>query len=119
MTIKEQIRQEIERRIKDCKELKDLLAFLDTLQEESDCRFPQYDDIVEKVFGAGNLESWDFWEAKQLVNLAKEELLESLQKPDTNLEEEIDSWIKNGPITNTKYIIETAKYFYYLGKNKI
>lgn len=128
MTIKEQIRQEIERRIKVCEncnltELKDLLDFLDTLQEPG-CRFPQYDDIVEKVFGMGNLESWEYSEAEQLVNLAKEELLESLQKSDINLDEEIDSWLKNGSITDTRYdnysdsdIIETAKHFYSLGQN--
>lgn len=144
MTIEEQIRQEIERRIKVCEdyakcnptdptqvgnnaqiiELKDLLSFLDSLQEPG-CRFPQYDNIVDKVFGAGNLESWEYSEAEQLVNLAKEELLESLQKSDKNLDEEIDLWLKNGPITitDTKYdktdIIETAKYFYSLGQNYV
>ena len=119
MGIKEQIRQEIERRIKVCEdcnltdptrvgnnaqinELKGLLDFLNALQEP-ECRFPQYDNIVDKVFGAGNLESWERNEAEQLVNLAKEELLESLQKSDVNLDEEINSWLKNGPITDTRY----------------
>ena len=52
--------------------------FIASLQQEP--RFPQYDNIVEKVFGAGNLEGWERDEAEMLVALAKEELLKSLQQ---------------------------------------
>ena len=48
-----------------------------SLQKEP--RFPQYDNIVEKIFGAGNLDGWERDEAEMLVALAKEELLKSLQ----------------------------------------
>lgn len=43
-------------------------------------RFPHYNDIIEKVFGACNLESWEYKEAESLVHLAKEELLKDLQE---------------------------------------
>lgn len=43
-------------------------------------KFPHYNDIIDKVFGAGNLESWEYKEAEALVHLAKEELLKDLQK---------------------------------------
>ena len=56
----------------------DILSFIASLQQEP--RFPQYDNIVEKIFGAGNLEGWEFREAEMLVALAKEELLKSLQQ---------------------------------------
>ena len=56
----------------------ELLDLIDSLQQEP--RFPQYDNIVEKVFGAGNLEGWERDEAEILVALAKEELLKSLQQ---------------------------------------
>lgn len=55
-----------------------LSNFIRSLQQEP--RFPQYDNIVEKVFGAGNLEGWERDEAEMLVALAKEELLKSLQR---------------------------------------
>ena len=35
--------------------------------------------MVDKVFGAGNLESWEYKEAEKLVFLAKEELLKDLE----------------------------------------
>lgn len=53
-------------------------TFIATLQREP--RFPQYDNIVDKVFGAGNLEGFEYHEAEMLVALAKEELLKSLQQ---------------------------------------
>lgn len=56
---------------------KGLLSFIDSLQQEP--RFPQYDNIVDKVFGAGNLDGFEYHEAEMLVALAKEELLKSLQ----------------------------------------
>lgn len=56
----------------------DIIKIIDSLQQEP--RFPQYDNIVEKVFGAGNLEGWERDEAEMLVALAKEELLKSLQQ---------------------------------------
>ena len=42
-------------------------------------RFPQYGNIVDKVFGAGNLETWEREEAEQLVLLAKEEVEKALR----------------------------------------
>lgn len=67
-------------------ELTEILSIVDSLQQEP--RFPQYDNIVEKVFGAGNLEGWERDEAEMLVALAKEELLKSLQQeqPEVDLE---------------------------------
>lgn len=57
---------------------KGAIKIAESLQQEP--RFPQYDNIVEKVFGAGNLEGWERDEAEILVALAKEELLKSLQQ---------------------------------------
>lgn len=57
---------------------KNIITIIDSLQQ--DPRFPLYDNIVEKVFGAGNLEGWERDEAEILVALAKEELLKSLQQ---------------------------------------
>lgn len=64
----------------------EILSLIASLQQEP--RFPQYDNIVEKVFGAGNLEGWERDEAEMLVALAKEELLKSLQEeqPEVDLE---------------------------------
>ena len=56
----------------------DIIKIIDSLQQEP--RFPQYDNIVDKVFGAGNLEGFEYREAEMLVALAKEELLKSLQQ---------------------------------------
>lgn len=82
----------------------ELLGCIDSLQQEP--RFPQYDNIVEKVFGAGNLEFWERDEAEMLVALAKEELLKSLQQkqPETPSGEEVMNmcnqilidWVKEG-----------------------
>ena len=60
----------------------ELLGCIDSFQQEP--RFPQYDNIVEKVFGAGNLDGWERDEAEILVALAKEELLKSLQQEQPN-----------------------------------
>ena len=66
--------------------IKDILDIIASFQQEP--RFPQYDKIVDKVFGAGNLEGFEYREAEMLVALAKEELLKSLQqeRPDVDLE---------------------------------
>ena len=68
-----------------------LLSFIDTLEvKESKLpnpRFPHLNNIVDKVFGAGNLESWEYEEAEQLVLLAKEELLKDLEVKEVDLEE--------------------------------
>ena len=50
--------------------------------------FPEYDSIVNKVFGAGNLESWELDAAKRLVRLAKDELLKDLASGPT-----IKGWV--------------------------
>ena len=58
-------------------------GFIDNLPEEH-TNFPHQRNIIDKVFGAGNLESWEYDEAEKLVLLAKEELLkdfaDSIQK---------------------------------------
>lgn len=66
----------------------ELLGCIDSFQQEP--RFPQYDNIVEKVFGAGNLDGWERDEAEILVALAKEELLKSLQQEQPSLPSNID-----------------------------
>lgn len=63
-------------------ELMRIKKFVPTLQHEP--RFPQYNNIVDKVFGAGNLEGFEYREAEMLVSLAKEELLKSLQQEQPN-----------------------------------
>jgi hypothetical protein len=69
--------------------LNDLLHFIDTIEVKEvdntpNIRFPHYKSIVEKVFGAGNLESFEYDEAEQLVSLAKEELLKDLEVKEIN-----------------------------------
>lgn len=59
--------------------LENLLKFIDSIQEETKPQFPNYESVVDKVFGAGNLESWEYEEAEKLVLLAKEELLKDLE----------------------------------------
>lgn len=58
------------------REVKD---FLDTLEVKevyvSNPRFPHLKDIIDKVFGAGNLEFWEYDDAEQLVLLAKDEVI--------------------------------------------
>jgi len=70
-------------------DLNELLSFLNTLEVKEvdntpNIRFPHYKSIVEKVFGAGNLESFEYDEAEQLVSLAKEELLKDLEVKEIN-----------------------------------
>lgn len=77
----EKLVAEIERQNVDKKVIEPLIRIITSLQQEP--RFPQYDNIVEKVFGAGNLEGWERDEAEILVALAKEELLKSLQQEQT------------------------------------
>ena len=58
--------------------INDIKNFISSLQQEP--RFPECNSIVEKVFGTGNLEGFEYREAEMLVTLAKEELLKSLQQ---------------------------------------
>ena len=59
--------------------LVDLRNFIDTLEVKevyvSNPRFPHLKDIIDKVFGAGNLEFWEYDDAEQLVLLAKDEVI--------------------------------------------
>lgn len=64
------------------------IAYERERQEKEAAYFPEYDSIVNKVFGAGNLESWELDEAKRLVSLAKAELLKDLASGPT-----IKGWI--------------------------
>ena len=99
---------EIERRIKDDEMVMDhdaqitelLRRELNTLYELSSFiksievkesklpnpRFPHLDNIVDKVFGTGNLESFEYEEAKQLVLLTKEELLKDLEAKEVDFD---------------------------------
>lgn len=77
----------------------ELLEIITSLQQEP--RFPQYDNIVEKVFGAGNLEGWERDEAEMLVALAKEELLKSLQQEQPK--------VQNGKFVFPKYLYARTK----------
>ena len=97
-----------------------MLGCIDSFQQEP--RFPQYDNIVEKVFGAGNLEGWERDEAEMLVALAKEELLKSLQQeqPEVDLEEEIDNYFGDVvmmPNCSRMTLEKVARRFYELGLN--
>ena len=67
-----------------------ILSIISSLQQEP--RFPQYDNIVDKVFGAGNLEGFEYREAEMLVALAKEELLKSLQQEQEDMGEVSDGY---------------------------
>lgn len=71
-------------------EYDDILSLVDSLQQEP--RFPQYDNIIDKVFGAGNLEGFEYHEAEMLVALAKEELLKSLQQEQEDMGEVSDGY---------------------------
>lgn len=71
--------------------IKTISDVIDTLEvkeidEKPNPRFPHYEDIVDKVFGAGNLEFWEYSEAEMLVSLAKEELLKDLEVKEVDLE---------------------------------
>lgn len=62
-------------------------AIIAEVKEVADVRFPNEKNIVDKVFGAGNLEYWEYNEAKALVALAKEELLKDLESKEVDWEE--------------------------------
>lgn len=95
---------------------KKILDIINSLQQ--DPRFPQYDNIVEKVFGAGNLEGWERDEAEILVALAKEELLKSLQQeqPEMDLEKEIDKTVSECTDGYNFDWDRFARHFYELGR---
>lgn len=57
--------------------------------------FPKYDNIVDKVFGAGNLECWEYDQAKQLVKLAKDELLLELKAQQNNIVEQLTAFAQH------------------------
>lgn len=89
-------------------------------------RFPHLNNIVDKVFGAGNLESFEYEEAEQLVLLAKEELLKDLEGKEVDLKKEIDDFMAKewegieekdepfyGMIKND--LTSVAKHFFELG----
>ena len=77
--------------IKDCIDIIYALKVKE-MDNTPNIRFPHYKSIVEKVFGAGNLESFEYNEAEQLVSLAKEELLKDLEMKEVDLEKEFDSF---------------------------
>ena len=94
-----------------------ILSFLNTLEvKEADnmpnIRFPHYKSIVEKVFGASNLESFEYEEAEQLVSLAKEELLKDLEVKEVDYEKEYRKFLKG---FNGNSVPEAAKHFFELG----
>ena len=99
-------------------------------------RFPHLNNIVDKVFGTGNLESLEYEEAEQLVLLAKEELLKDLEVKEVDLEKELDKFYgmyRKGGQTfslednqecvdwkvdcNPDFEIAFAKHFFELGLN--
>lgn len=110
-----------------CGVIQDILASLDTLEVKEiklpSPRFPHLNNIVDKVFGTGNLESLEYEEAEQLVLLAKEELLKDLE---VDLEKEIDSqWKDCTPVDegmgcefaniSIEQFVNIAKHFFELG----
>lgn len=68
----------------------EFLEILNTLEVKEiklpNPRFPHLNNIVDKVFGTGNLESFEYEEAEQLVFLAKEELLKDLEVKEVDLD---------------------------------
>ena len=107
-----------------------IIDFINTLEvKESKLpnpRFPHLNNIVDKVFGAGNLESFEYEEAEQLVLLAKEELLKDLEAKEVDLEKELESWRHNhihgkrdreasGEYLERTSQLNLAKYFFELG----
>lgn len=99
----------------------EFLEILDTLEVKEiklpNPRFPHLNNIVDKVFGTGNLESLEYEEAEQLVLLAKEELLKDLEVKEVDLEKELDSMITpelklhKAPPS----LFDVAKHFFELG----
>lgn len=59
-------------------------------------RFPNYTSIVDKVFGAGNLDGFEYEEAEALVSLAKEELLKDLMQEAVEIEWKSGTMKKGG-----------------------
>lgn len=98
-----------------------LLSFLDTLEVKEiklpNPRFPHLNNIVDKVFGTGNLESLEYEEAEQLVLLAKEELLKDLEVKEVDLEKELDSMITPELKLHKALpsLFDVAKHFFELG----
>lgn len=102
-----------------------LLSFLDTLEVKEiklpSPRFPHLNNIVDKVFGTGNLESLEYEEAEQLVLLAKEELLKDLEVKEVDLDREIRRYRMRNPIIQHReeslydYMANVAKHFFELG----
>jgi hypothetical protein len=80
-------------------------------------RFPHLNNIVDKVFGTGNLESLEYEEAEQLVLLAKEELLKDLEVREVDLEKELDSMITPELKLHKALpsLFDVAKHFFELG----
>ncbi len=84
-------------------------------------RFPHLNNIVDKVFGTGNLESLEYEEAEQLVLLAKEELLKDLEVREVDLDKEIRRYRMKNPIIQHReeslygYMANVAKHFFELG----
>ena len=108
----------------DIEVMKNILSLIDTLEikevEESKLpspRFPHLNNIVDKVFGTGNLESLEYEEAEQLVLLAKEELLKDLEVREVDLEKELDSMITPELKLHKALpsLFDVAKHFFELG----
>ena len=99
----------------------EIVSAINSFRQEP--RFPQYDNIVDKVFGAGNMESWEYREAEMLVTLAKEELLKSLQQeqPEADWEKEYTEFVVSDPVysklVNGIVGKSIARHFYELGLN--
>ena len=99
--------------------LEGLKNFIKTLEVKEvantpNIRFPHYKSIVEKVFGAGNLESFEYDEAEQLVSLAKEELLKDLEMKEVDLETNIQDYI-NSHFTEGEDGVMNSDYFTVIG----
>ena len=99
----------------------EFLEILDTLEVKEiklpSPRFPHLNNIVDKVFGTGNLESLEYEEAEQLVLLAKEELLKDLEVKEVDLEKELDSMITPELKLHKALpsLFDVAKHFFELG----
>lgn len=104
-----------------CGVIQDILASLDALEVKKiklpNPRFPHLNNIVDKVFGTGNLESLEYEEAEQLVLLAKEELLKDLEVKEVDLEKELDSMITPELKLHKALpsLFDVAKHFFELG----
>lgn len=76
-----------------CEKILSFLEHLEVKEVENvpNIQFPHYKNIVDKVFGAGNLENFEYDEAERLVLLSKEELLKDLEVKEVDLEKEVHS----------------------------